>query len=86
MDALLTSACTVPLTQAAVAPPLNPDAYLNDPQTADLLGVSPGWLRQLRLRGGGPQYAKLGRAVRYRVGDILAWANSHVRHSTSEAA
>jgi len=65
---------------------LNPDAFFTDEQAATLYAVSPGWLRQLRVKGTGPRFTKFGRAVRYRVGDLLAWAEARTANSTAEAA
>lgn len=39
-----------------------------------------------RLNGRGVPFVKLGRLVRYRLSDILAYEEAAVRHSTSEAA
>lgn len=43
-------------------------------------------LNKLRVRGGGPEYIKYGRAVGYRVGTAKAWARSRARvlRSTSD--
>jgi hypothetical protein len=43
-------------------------------------------MRQLRLLGGGPRYSKLGRAVRYRFADLIAWAEERSTSCTSEKA
>lgn len=51
---------------------------------AELCGLSVSTLNKLRLAGGGPRYAKLGRAVRYRVSDIDAWIAASLRNSTSQ--
>jgi hypothetical protein len=42
-------------------------------------------LEKLRIYGGGPQYLKLGRAVRYDHDDLLRWAAERRIGSTSEA-
>lgn len=51
-----------------------------------MLGLSRAYLRNLRVSGGGCRFSKFGRAVRYRVGDLMAWANDNAVQSTSEAA
>jgi predicted DNA-binding transcriptional regulator AlpA len=66
--------------------PNNPDRFIDDEATADLLGLSRSYLRQLRVRGGGPRFSSFGRAVRYRTGDLLEWAAAHSKTSTSAAA
>lgn len=56
----------------------SPGALLNTTQAAEHLGFAYGTLRVWRSRGIGPDYLKLGRAVRYRVSDLDAWAaNGH---------
>ena len=55
-------------------------------EAADMLGLSRAYLRNLRVSGGGCRFSKFGRAVRYRVGDLLAWANDNSASSTSEVA
>lgn len=72
---------------ASPTPSLHPDQYIDDEKAADLLGVSRSWLRKLRVSGGGCRYSVLGhRAIRYRVGDLLAWAAAKSAKSTSERA
>jgi predicted DNA-binding transcriptional regulator AlpA len=71
---------------AAISPAaLHTDNFIDAHQLADWLGVSEGWLRVLRVKGGGPPYRKIGAAVRYRVGDVLAWTESRSATSTSDA-
>lgn len=51
---------------------------------AKALGVSASYLNQLRVRGGGPPYAKIGkRIVLYDEADLREWANAQLRRSTS---
>ena len=74
------------------APPIeapktpSPQSYITDAEAARFLSLSPGWMRQLRLLGGGPRYSKLGRAVRYRFADLIAWAEERSTSCTSEKA
>lgn len=49
------------------------EAALNEWRAAEMLGISVRTLQTWRLRGGGPQYLKLGRSVRYRTSDLLAF-------------
>lgn len=60
------------------------DRYIPDEAAAELLSLSRSYLRKLRVYGGGPRFSTLGRAVRYRVGDLHAWAQSKTATSTSE--
>ena len=53
---------------------------------AKLLGLAPITLAKLRLTGGGPPYVQLGRAVRYKPAEVMAWAEARARRSTSDAA
>ena len=64
--------------------PRDPDALLFGAEMAYLLAISERTLEGLRLRGGGPPYIKLLRAVRYRRGDGLMWAAGKLRRSTSD--
>jgi predicted DNA-binding transcriptional regulator AlpA len=53
-------------------------------ETATSLGLSLSWLAKARLRGDGPLYIKLGRAVRYRESAIRDYLKARTRTSTSE--
>ena len=59
---------------------------LRTPEAAALLGLSKSTLEKLRLTGGGPRYAKLGKICTYAVEDLQAWAAERTRLSTSEPA
>lgn len=63
--------------------PIDPLLYPRD--AAALLGVSLSWLAKSRLRGDGPLFVKLGRAVRYPRSSLLDYIRSRTRVSTSEA-
>jgi len=41
-------------------------------------------LRNWRVRGEGPKFLKIGRLVRYRLSDVLAWEEASLRSSTSD--
>lgn len=63
------------------------DRYVDDVQAARILGLSASYLRKIRVIGGGPRYSKISaRAVRYKVRDLVAWADSKAKNSTSELA
>jgi predicted DNA-binding transcriptional regulator AlpA len=58
--------------------------YLAPRQFAQLTGISESTLAKLRMNGGGPEYAKIGRSVRYSREGGLAWMAEHKRRNTSE--
>lgn len=53
-------------------------------QAANYLALSKSTLEKLRVTGGGPVYAALGRVVVYRLEDLDAWVSAHIRCSTSD--
>lgn len=52
-------------------------------QAAEYLSLSPRTLEQYRWKGGGPTYSTLGRLIRYRKADLIAWAGAQRRCSTT---
>lgn len=56
--------------------------FLDSDQAAKYLGLKRTTLEAWRCRGGGPKFAKLGRAVRYRQADLDAWIESRIRENT----
>ena len=69
---------------AATRPETTDERLLTPKETADFLRMSLSWLAKARMRGDGPPFQKLGRAVRYRESALVQWMKSHVRLSTSE--
>ena len=66
---------------------LAPDeALLSRAITAAGIGYTIGWLEWAATHGGGPVMTKLGRTVRYRKADVLAWIETHGQrlHRTAE--
>ncbi len=60
---------------------------VSEAEAAQILGLRPRTLQDWRFRGKGPKYLSYsGRAVRYRIADLAAFMESHVRTSTSETA
>ena len=53
-------------------------------EAADYLKVSRQLLELLRVKGGGPRYAKLGRAVRYRRAALDEWLEANEQNHTAE--
>jgi hypothetical protein len=60
------------------------ERMLTPRDAANFLHVSTSWLAKARMRGDGPPYAKFGRSVRYGEGNLVRYAKSCLRHSTSE--
>ena len=58
--------------------------FVNDTEAGALLSLSPGHLRHLRVRGGGPPFSNFGRAVRYHIPTLLDWGRSKTVASTSD--
>jgi predicted DNA-binding transcriptional regulator AlpA len=58
--------------------------YLNPSEAARRLNLSLSTLAKYRVHGGGPQYRKLGRCVRYTAEDCDTWADARIRAHTSE--
>lgn len=64
--------------------PFTPNsALLTEMQASLFLGVPQRTLQAWRLRGGGPQFVKLGRLVRYRQRDLEAWLDCNTFIHTS---
>jgi predicted DNA-binding transcriptional regulator AlpA len=66
------------------APENEVDPLLHPAQVAKLLAVSPSWLAKSRLNGTGPQFIKIGRAVRYATSAVREYVSSRQRISTSQ--
>lgn len=52
---------------------LSEDALLTEDETADALRISVRTLQAWRLKEAGPAFVRVGRAIRYRRGDIKDW-------------
>ena len=63
-------------TQTPTHPPIALPT-LTEHDTASYIGMSRPWLRQRRMRGEGPAYVRLGRAIRYRVADLDLFLEAH---------
>lgn len=50
------------------------------------LGLQPGTLANMRYRGDGPAYIRVGNRIRYRLTDLADWLDARVRTSTSNDA
>jgi hypothetical protein len=58
---------------------------LTPKEAAYRLKLSVSWLAKARMRGDGPPYIQVGRAIRYTEAALLPWIKSDARTSTSQA-
>jgi hypothetical protein len=56
---------------------LDTDALLREQDAADLLSLSVRTLQSWRNRMAGPPFIQVGRAVRYRRRDLIAWIDAN---------
>ena len=56
---------------------LDTDALLREQDAADLLSLSVRTLQSWRNRIAGPPFIQVGRAVRYRRRDLIAWIDAN---------
>lgn len=63
--------------------PASVDVYLSETEAAKRLGLSERTLQAWRCRGEGPTATRLGRSVRYAVGDLEQWLQSRKTRPTS---
>jgi hypothetical protein len=54
-----------------------PRLRLNEAETAEYICMSRPFLRLARMKGTGPAYLRIGRAIRYDVRDLDAWLVEH---------
>jgi predicted DNA-binding transcriptional regulator AlpA len=55
----------------------DPDTLLKEQDAAELLDLSVRTLQSWRVRLAGPPFVQLGRAVRYRRRDLIAWIDAN---------
>lgn len=59
---------------ATILPPeLEGERALDEAQTGALLGLAKITLAQKRARGDGPRFFRVGRTIRYRLADVIAY-------------
>lgn len=68
---------------ARAADAKNRSPFLSTPQAAHYVSLSRRTLEKMRSSGGGPEYRKHGRYVRYHIDDLDAWSDARRKHSTS---
>ncbi len=61
------------------------EAAMRGKEASLYVGLSEPFLKKLRSIGGGPQYIKLGRAVRYLREDLDRWLQENRRQNTVNA-
>ena len=59
---------------------------LTDKQVGDIVHMKPSSLAQMRYKGTGPKFVKLGSRVLYRREDVIEWINANVHTITGSAA
>ncbi len=63
---------------------LDPALHINEKIAAEYLGISHKTLQGYRVKGGGPPFIKVGeRSVRYKIADLMNWAENR-KKNTSE--
>jgi excisionase family DNA binding protein len=62
------------------------EKHLTIADLAEREGVPVTTIYQWNSRGDGPRYLKIGRHVRYRLADVLAWENTRYAGGGPEAA
>jgi len=60
-------------TPTPVAPP-----FMSERDAARYIAMSVHFLRQARVRGRGPAYARLGSSIRYRLSDLESWLSQRM--------
>ena len=61
--------------------PIDLDVLLSEVWAADLLGLSSRTLQAWRGKNTGPAFVRVGRAVRYRRRDLIAWMDANTVRS-----
>ena len=60
--------------------------YINTRGAAQHLACSASYLEKCRVSGGGPRFHKIGKAVRYKIEELDAFASAREHRSTAEYA
>jgi hypothetical protein len=75
------------ITEHAARDPDHFDCLIDEQTAAAFIIYSTRALQNWRLRGGGPRFVRVSsRSIRYRRRDLIEWAESRLRSSTSESA
>ena len=62
----------------------DPNQLLTEKETASLICYTQRALQNWRLRGGGPEYVKIGRSVRYQRRDVMKFIEDRKRKHTTQ--
>jgi hypothetical protein len=62
------------------------DSLLTEVQAADVLNLSVRTLQAWRTKRTGPSFVRAGRAIRYRMRDLVAWMDANTVSSTGPDA
>ena len=62
------------------------EVFMTEKQLALRWQVSVKKIQKDRINGGGIQWVRIGRLVRYRLSDVLKWETDNTRVSTSTAS
>ena len=63
---------------------IDPNQLMNEKEVADLICITQRALQNWRLRGGGPEYVKIGRSVRYQRRDVMKFIEDRKRKHTAQ--
>ncbi|MCP5426759.1 MAG: DNA-binding protein [Chromatiaceae bacterium] len=59
---------------------------INTEAAADFLGVTPRKLEQMRQHGNGPEFVRISpKCVRYRMKELIAFQDAHLRQNTLQS-
>jgi excisionase family DNA binding protein len=56
----------------------DPDSLVTEVQAAKFLNISIRTLQAWRIKLAGPRFVRVGRAIRYRRSDLIAWIEANI--------
>lgn len=64
---------------------IEPDRHIDEKRAAEYLGISYKTLQGYRVKGGGPEFVKIGKkTVRYKFSDLQKWTENKKKKNTSQ--
>jgi predicted DNA-binding transcriptional regulator AlpA len=60
------------------------DRWIDEKEASAITGMSLAWFQRARWAGDGIPYAKISRAVRYKIADVQRWMDERRVTSTSQ--